>query len=388
MPFEKVIEDSHLRYRWTGSTTLNPDYRFVEFNNRRGQLYVRVDVEPWTYFLNSGQPAPQSTVIGVLGRTSTATRLIKQAINNTVKLKREPSRGNPYGRFPEGTEFGVLGCYDDMSEVDFTKLADGPGLRILDEKFIEVYAGYPEQLEDEWGRRWTRLSVPSEYRPWGVYVAAGEHVLAPPDADRILAARTTAGLPEILPLPVHITLTDDKMDVIRSLDRKTFDDQKKVMKNNSANEMAKLLGLAPVGFEWLHLIAFSLGGHQGQAQIPENLVLGTESANTAMMLIEGFVKDQLRTSARYKSVTICVSRTCPVRSCGWFVTNIRYMIKFDAGKGMSKKYVLEQFNPLQTIAPPFAIKEMAEKVRGFRSAKAPVPVSDTMRKPGTRPRRL
>ena len=68
MPFEKIVEDKQLRYRWTGSTTLDGAWRFVELKNRRGTLYVRVDAKPWTYYKADGGAASSSQVNEVRGR--------------------------------------------------------------------------------------------------------------------------------------------------------------------------------------------------------------------------------------------------------------------------------------------------------------------------------
>ncbi len=360
----------------------------MELSNRRGQLFVRVDAKPWTFYVASGDVASTSIVQEVLGRQSTTARLIQEKIDSTVSLRRAPKHGNPYGRFPEDTEVGILGSYSDMDEVDFTELSDGLGLRILDEGFIEIYGGFPDALEDEWGHKWIRLSTASEYRPWAIYVKTVQPAMTLPAADLILAAAKTAKLPDVKPLPVQMVLTFEKLKVISLLDRKTFDLQKKVMKNNSAREVAILLGLPDVGWEWLHLVAFSLGGHLGEAQIPQNLVIGTEAANTHMMLIEQFVKEEVE-SRRYESVTIVVSRMCPVPTCCWFASNIKYAIKFTFDSGVPPKYVREEFNPLLRDAPGFVVKQMREQIKGFRSGRPPVPVSDTMRKPtGPRGRRL
>ncbi len=275
-----------------------------------------------------------------------------------------------------------------MDEMDFTALSDGLGLRILDEGFIEIYSGFPETLQDEWGHNWIRLSTATEYRPWAIYLKTVQPALTLPGPDLILAAAKTAKLPDVKPLPVQMLLTAEKLKVISLLDRKTFDLQKKVMKNNSAREVAILLGLQDIGWEWLHLVAFSLGGHLGDAQIPQNLILGTEAANSAMMLIEQFVKEEVE-SGRYELVHVVVSRLCPVPTCCWFASKIQYTIKLTVGGLISPKYVREEFDPLQRDAPAFVIKQMREQIKGFRSGRPPIPVSDTMRKPtGPRGRRL
>jgi hypothetical protein len=185
-----------------------------------------------------------------------------------------------------------------------------------------------------------------------------------------------------------MTLTPDKLKVIDSWDRKTFDGQKKVMKGNSANDVARLLGLPAIGYEWLHMIAFSLGGHEGTPQVAKNLVLGTEAANTAMMSLEGFVHS-LISKGRYPEAQIVVMRTAPVpKECAWFAESIQYTIKLSRPPG-APIYIRESFNPLLMSAPAFSVEQMARQIRDreLKSAPPPRPVSDTMRKPGSRPGR-
>jgi len=391
MPFAKVLDGPHLRYQWQGSTALDGTWRFVLFSTRRGTLYVRIDQLPWTYYEANGSVAGAETAEYVRGRPLAADRLIRESIDATVSLRRQPARGNPYGRFPEGTIVGILGCYSEMEEVDFLQLTDGLGLRILNEGLIVAYNGFPPRLTDEWDRTWILLSAPTEYRPWAIYAQDIDYLEAPPipSSDVILAAKTASGLPEVRPYPATITLDWKKLEVIGTLDRRSFDDQKKVMKNNSAREVAMLLGLPTerIEWEWLHLVAFSLGGHMGNPQVPENLILGTAAANTWMMMVEQFVRRHAAKST-YKSVTVVVSRHCPHPNCGWLASNINYLIQFKRSPGMAPKYVRESFNPLLPIAPDFVLKEMGEQLDSFRGGRAPTPISDSMRKPGSHGRRL
>ncbi len=86
-----------------------------------------------------------------------------------------------------------------------------------------------------------------------------------------------------------------------------------VMDKTSPNKAAKQLGFdcpSKLSWEWLHLVAFSLGEtHVGELskgskalirrtgqpqQIRENLVLGTAAANTAMLSFETEIKEQMK----------------------------------------------------------------------------------------------
>ncbi len=385
MPFEKVIEANALRFRWTGSTLIDATWRFIELTNRRGTLFVRIDQEPWTYYTASGTAASKVTADTVRGRGTMADKLIQGKIDARANVRRAPSKGNPYGRFPEGTEVGILGEYNDMHDIEFTELTDGMGMRVLNEGFIKIYNGYPAKLTDEWDRHWLQCAAPTTFRPFAVYVQGLEEIALKslPSNEAVKAIKKVCGLPDVKPFPSHITLTPSALKVIQTLDRKTFDSQKKVMKNNSAAEVAALLGLdKTVSWEWLHLVAFSLGGHQGEAQIPENLVLGTAAANTAMMLVESWIKEQVE-YGRWDTATLVVHRVCPVQDCGWFCTEIGYTVKLSSKFG-KPVYARERFNPFLIVSPGFVLKQMMDQLKKWspKSGPAPVPVSDTMRKPG------
>lgn len=86
-----------------------------------------------------------------------------------------------------------------------------------------------------------------------------------------------------------------------SLDDEELDDEDSDTEANenlsdpsSATSLAKARGFkAKVGnhgWEWLHLIAYSMGGFKGYPQYPDNLVLGTWHANSAHLIIESAVK--------------------------------------------------------------------------------------------------
>ncbi len=78
-------------------------------------------------------------------------------------------------------------------------------------------------------------------------------------------------------------------------DRKT--DQNKVM-GASAADVAENAGFDRDdgrGWEWLHLIAYSMGGLEVHGpQVSGNLVAGTSECNTQMIIVEEFLKDQVQ----------------------------------------------------------------------------------------------
>lgn len=84
-------------------------------------------------------------------------------------------------------------------------------------------------------------------------------------------------------------------DVIESFEgKKRAKSQNEVM-GMSASVAADNAGFDPnegEGWEWLHMIAHSMGGIDGQGpQVSENLVAGTSACNTQMIIVEEFLKD-------------------------------------------------------------------------------------------------
>lgn len=385
MPFQPLVDSGYLRFSWEGSDRLDNTWRFVLYKSRHGELYVRVDAKPWTFYKADGTLASESETSTILGRASTAKKIIEQKITEKAAVKRQPSSGNPYGRFPEGVEMGILGRYTDMQDIDFTDLADGLGLRVLDEGWLEVYGGAPQELTDEYNHKWKLVSPPNAYRPWAIYSKGDIMPLGAPSADNVRAVANACGLPAVTNVAVTNTLGRRELDVIATMNRKDHDSQNKVMKNNSANDVAKMLGLPAVGWEWLHLIAFTLGGNEGKAQVPENLVLGTAAANTAMMCLERFVKTMLA-KEHFEQAEIGIVKLPMAPGCGWITQSIRYTVKFTSG--LSPLWVREEFNPLTTACPTYDVEQMIrQKTRSIswlRSDPAPRPVSDTMRAPGPR----
>lgn len=94
----------------------------------------------------------------------------------------------------------------------------------------------------------------------------------------------------------EITRTITKMltseDVEAWMESKRHKQQKSVMNSNSADDVAKALGLPKAEYEWLHLVAYSMGAAEEleSQQEVKNLVLGTKGSNTQMMIHEMILK--------------------------------------------------------------------------------------------------
>ena len=86
----------------------------------------------------------------------------------------------------------------------------------------------------------------------------------------------------------------DKAAVQAWTGRKREKSQKSVM-GASARDVAKNAGFDPhdgLGWEWLHLVAHSMGGIDFEGpQVANNLVAGTSECNTQMIIVEEFLKD-------------------------------------------------------------------------------------------------
>ncbi|WP_445398046.1 eCIS core domain-containing protein [Streptomyces sp. LE64] len=71
-------------------------------------------------------------------------------------------------------------------------------------------------------------------------------------------------------------------------------DQNGAMKGVSASDAAKASGETEGVWQWLHLIAFTMGGHDGtQPNAPENLVAGLAAANGHHLVLENLVKKMI-----------------------------------------------------------------------------------------------
>ena len=95
------------------------------------------------------------------------------------------------------------------------------------------------------------------------------------------------------------------------------------------------------GWEWLHLVAFSMGGIDSQPQVPGNLVAGTYESNTEMMAVE----DAIKWAVEKYSVVVNLDVSAKLITGTHVAREIRYTM---AVSGTSKTVV---FNTLTATNP-------------------------------------
>ena len=147
--------------------------------------------------------------------------------------------------------------------------------------------------------------------------------------------------------------------------------QIEVMGGVSPNVAAKSLGLPTGRWEWLHLVAFSIGvthadnlsAHSWKliersdrpTQIPENLVLGTHETNTVMLTYETIIKDILREHQDWK-LELWVGGHIEKRPMGGHIipvgTRIDYHFLFKTSHGRVSRPFIVTFDPLSHSQPP------------------------------------
>jgi hypothetical protein len=142
--------------------------------------------------------------------------------------------------------------------------------------------------------------------------------------------------------------------------------QTKVMDNISPNDAARKLGFAlpaPLSWEWLHLVAFSIGQtHVGDLsqksqdliqrtnqpqQISENLVLGTAAANTEMLSYETNIKRRLTKDQAWKLNLFVNANKQDLIVDGISIpvaTRISYHFYFETGPNTYTPPVIVEFN--------------------------------------------
>jgi hypothetical protein len=106
--------------------------------------------------------------------------------------------------------------------------------------------------------------------------------------------------------------------------------QNGAMGNISASEAASDSGYNSGGWEWLHLIAFTLGGI-GETKInhPDNLVAGTVGANRVHKVIEDTIKRLLTNTITY---AVHVRACAHIKPNSYHLcTKLEYGLKFRLG---------------------------------------------------------
>lgn len=120
----------------------------------------------------------------------------------------------------------------------------------------------------------------------------------------------------------------------------------------SAGEIAEHAGYAKAGgrgWEWLHLIAHSMGGAAGTGpQHPDNLVAGTSECNTQMIVVEEALKHIV---GRYKLRATLVAHATLVDPVRHIASRIHYDFHFTDSDGKGAQVFHWTFDPLTRANP-------------------------------------
>ncbi len=106
-------------------------------------------------------------------------------------------------------------------------------------------------------------------------------------------------------------------------------------------------------WEWLHLVAFSMGGIEGIPQQASNLVAGTYHANTEMMLYENAVKKLIEDYKEPLDVSIKAHLIMHTHTSDRIVYTIRRNVK-----GGTERTCTLETNPLAFFQPASGLERM------------------------------
>ena len=103
------------------------------------------------------------------------------------------------------------------------------------------------------------------------------------------------------------------------------------------------------GWEWLHMIAHSMGGIEGSGpQVSENLVAGTSECNSQMIVTEEWIKDTVTRSGGQAKLWVGVEMLDPVRHIG---RRIVYDFEIYNATGGAVAVFHVEFDPLSRRQP-------------------------------------
>lgn len=251
---------------------------------------------------------PQSGTYEVEGRNR-SKRMLVTAATYQASLGSGSSRGpsdvyNPFGRFRAG-----LGSFYPSSTLNTdAREAVLKGLQDKDSSYRPVLSVpepvvltgsfYPQtvMVEDD-----VVLHYEAENHYGAIYGEAGAQTNGMATYDETRATDPSA-LGLTTPLDTfrvagNQQIIADELKVWSVRERSV--DQGVVM-GASAGDAAQSAGFARnegKGWEWLHLIAHSMGGMQVKGpQVAENLVAGTSECNSQMIVVEEFLKDYVNTN--------------------------------------------------------------------------------------------
>lgn len=214
-----------------------------------------------------------------------------------------PDVYNPFGRFDAASTSSAFIPAGSLSEEGRDGLLETLAAKDRSFKRIIGYSkrlvdGYPDQVTVEGGEILHQSNVSQLGATYGNVAPGAERATQIRDAGDAADLRLKTGPSGELKEAKNSSVDKESIEYWSGRDRS--EDQKAVM-GASAGEVAANAGYdekGGKGWEWLHLIAHSMGGIETIGpQVAGNLVVGTSECNTQMIIVEEFLKDIV---TRYK----------------------------------------------------------------------------------------
>jgi hypothetical protein len=302
---------------------------------------------PGTYSTASGRGARRPGVRPV----STADDFMREN-PRSARPAAPHDRYNPWGRFADvGFVSHVVNSHGAMTSDQrtalHTSLAQHPKFKDWTSAQGRRADGYPDTVTlsdgtvlswvstDEFGASYAQTPQPAASAASSGPVAA-PLVLTPGPAPSLKSARTMLTADIIRRWAGVTTRTPSQIGVM----------------GQSAAAVAANAGYPAVGWEWLHLIAHSMGGIAGQPQQAPNLVVGTEAANAQMIIVEEALKDYVLTTGGTVHISVLAPITDPDRH---IASSVQYDFAFLNAAGAPLGVQSHRFDPMSTSVPGFAL---------------------------------
>jgi hypothetical protein len=282
----------------------------------------------------------------------------------------EDKSGNPYNRFdnsPETTRYYWFPSKDEGMGKALTELKENK--KILNTNHI-----LNQEPKD-------KIMLSANRKFYTYYDPPGEAKI---DVTNLEGGKTLAAHKKFFENPfgsykknvfTHQVIRTGDLKAWRNIKRSP--QQYTVMNNNSATDIAVALGLPnpqegkyQLSYEWLHLIAYSMGPakYQQTPQNSENLVLGTTACNTMMMAYENLIKSQVKKEdyleINVKKTLVYLGKTKNKKKdvyASWLASRIEYTYCI-INDGEIKFVETIAFDPFQRIVPSFGEYKLIRKV--------------------------
>jgi hypothetical protein len=389
--FEAVEDDGKLRWRWSrpdgaaaaAAAAPAADELYIRINDRGLFFFISVahTRRKQAVFINESR-RPMVPRLGSEAALEVATHLLENAVIEPPK----PQAGNPFGRYDEKRQILIAARNQEIEQRLREHMKKTRAAGQIEDLIIQKQ--FDPQIKHK-GRDYHLQSI-SPTADYAVYEQQAPRALAPTaaapdlipkplDKKQRRADSSGAPLPHARSIVAYGLTEDDILPVDYALlkrnnaaDKKR--DQVKLM-GGAASAVAKQMGLSDeCGYEWLHLRSFSLVGKRN-AQTSDNLVLGTEYANTQMITLEEYARE-LVLHRKVSGVRLDVSARQVFGMPTWYTREITYTIVLIIdGKSIGSHTAT--IDPLSVRHPTFIERQLDMLlISALPAAAAALPMGD------------